>query len=403
MDFTTPYVTLPIVMATTMEKPFTEEITSLGNAKLGVVKGYAIEEQLKSLYPALNIVEVTSITDGLNRVESGELYGYIDNLMVLSSYIQKEHTGTLKVSSRLKERVDLSVGTRKDEPILHDIFEKLVVGIKPEMMQKIYNRYATVLSERKEYGVILLYLLGGVAAMSALMMGWNLLLRRKVKEQVAKNLLQANIVLQKTKEAEMGTMIANISHQWREPLSKLSSINLLTMVKLKMGQQIDEETLLKQCDTIEETIDFMSMTMQNFLEFYKKSDHSSPFEIVESIRGSLFIIETKLLDNNITVTIDGDESIMVVGIKNEWMQVWLNLINNAIDILKTRQISNPSITITVKDKSVIVCDNGGGMDLETPTNGLGLQMCREIVAKYGATLALTNQERGLCARILLKS
>lgn len=401
MNFTSPYVTLPIVMATKIDKPFTEDITTLKKETLGVVKGYAIVEQLKTTYPELNLVEVKSITDGLNLVESGELYGYLDNLMVVSSYIQKEHTGTLKVSSRLREKVSLSVGTRNDEPILHDIFEKLVNGINPVTMQKIYNRYAPLISERNPYGVIIIRMLEIVALISMVMIVWNILLRKKIKEAVAQNLTQSNIVLQKSKQAEIGNLIGNISHQWREPLSKLSSINLLTIAKLKTKQSIDENLLLKQCDEIEKTIDFMSHTMQNFLEFYKKSDVSAPFNIIESIQGSLFIIETKLLDNGIIITIKGDKNIVISGIKNEWMQVWLNLINNAIEVLKKRQIPHPEIIIHITDKEVSFCDNGGGMDLNAPINGLGLQMCSEIAAKYDAKLELSNGNMGLCARVQL--
>ncbi len=147
MDFTSPYVTLPIVMATTMDKPFIEDVTTLRDKKLGVVKGYAIAEKLKSQNPDLNIVEVKSITDGLKRVERGELYGYIDNLIVISSYIQKEYPGVLKVSSRLDEKVALSIGTRNDEPILHDIFEKLVQNLDEPTMQQIYNRWVSTVEE----------------------------------------------------------------------------------------------------------------------------------------------------------------------------------------------------------------------------------------------------------------
>lgn len=147
MDFTTPYVSLPIVMATTMDKEFTEDITMLTDKKLGAVKGYAITEKLKSQYPYLHIVEVASIKEGLNKVEEGELYGYIDNLMVTSSYIQKEYTGVLKVSSRLDEKVDLAVGTRNDEPELHAIFEKLVKNLDEPTMQEIYNRWSSTVEE----------------------------------------------------------------------------------------------------------------------------------------------------------------------------------------------------------------------------------------------------------------
>lgn len=146
-DFTAPYITLPIVMATTTDKPFIGDIATLRGAKIGAVKGYAITEKLKSLYPELTIIEVKTITEGLNKVENGEIYGYIDNLMVVSSYIQKEYTGVLKVSSRLDEKVELGVATRNDEPKLHDIFQKLVSQMDDLTMQRIYNRWTSAIEQ----------------------------------------------------------------------------------------------------------------------------------------------------------------------------------------------------------------------------------------------------------------
>lgn len=402
MNFTAPYITVPIVMATKMDKPFTEDITTLGKEKLGVVKGYAIAEQLKSLYPDLNLVEVASITDGLDGVESGELYGYIDNLMVVSSYIQKEHTGTLKVSSRLKEKVYLSVGTRNDDPMLHDIFEKLVSGTNPVMMQKIYNRYATVLSENNQYGTIFLTILWIVVLASTIIIIWNVLLRLKVKEEVGKNLIQANVILQKTKQAEIGNMIASISHQWREPLSQISSINLLTLAKLRLGQNVDVEVLDQQCEKIEETIDFMSQTMQSFLEFYKVSTAVVEFNVYDSVQRILAIAETKLLQHDVTVLLTGDQEVRIQGIKNEWMQIWLNLINNTVEAFKNQKTVHPVLKIHITDSSVSFCDNGGGVNFEEKTNGLGHKMCEDITVKYGARFHLENDCDGLCARVEFK-
>jgi diguanylate cyclase (GGDEF)-like protein len=80
-------------------------------------------------------------------VESGGLYGYIDNLIVTSSYIQKEYTGSLKVSSRLKERDELSVAVRIDDPKLYDIFEKLVQNLDDKTRQSIYNRWSSTIEQ----------------------------------------------------------------------------------------------------------------------------------------------------------------------------------------------------------------------------------------------------------------
>ena len=89
INFTSTYLSIPYVMVTTNEKPFTENIASLTKEKIGIVKGYSTISMVKAHYPSLHIVEVKSINEGLRKVEDGELYGYIDNLIVVSSYIQK--------------------------------------------------------------------------------------------------------------------------------------------------------------------------------------------------------------------------------------------------------------------------------------------------------------------------
>lgn len=164
LDFTSTYLALPYVLVTTMEKPFTESIAFLEGEKIGVVKGYEIVSRLKKLYPELTIVEVESISDGLKKVESGQIYGYIDNLVVATSYIQKEYTGSLKVSSRLEEKDELSVAVRNDEPKLYAIYQKLVVQLDEATMQKSYNRWASTIEhvawfDRALFGKIAFFIL----------------------------------------------------------------------------------------------------------------------------------------------------------------------------------------------------------------------------------------------------
>lgn len=147
MDFTKSYIDLPIVMATQMDKYFIENIEQVKNQKIGIVKGYAIAEFLRSSVDGINIVDVNSITEGLEMVESGELYGYIDNLMVIASSIQKEFTGVLKISARLDEKVQLAIGTRKDEPLLNSIFAAALNRVNQQDKQTIYNKWVSVKQE----------------------------------------------------------------------------------------------------------------------------------------------------------------------------------------------------------------------------------------------------------------
>jgi diguanylate cyclase (GGDEF)-like protein len=156
MDFTDPYIKLPLVVATKIDKPYTENFYTLKDKKIGVVRGYSIAEILHSKYPNMQIVEVKNIHEGLTKVENGELYGYIDNLVGIAYIIQHDYTGKLKVSSRVNEDVALAIGTRSDEPMLHDIFQKLVHSVSDKEKQSIFNNWISV-EETKQVDYSLLY------------------------------------------------------------------------------------------------------------------------------------------------------------------------------------------------------------------------------------------------------
>jgi polar amino acid transport system substrate-binding protein len=166
MDFTTPYLTVPIVMATTNDKGFISDITRILDKKFGIVKSYAKVENLRRTIPGINIHEVDSINAGLKQVENGHLYGYIDNLMSIGSSIQKDFNGTLKISSRLDDDLHLSIATRNDEPMLQEIFNTLVRSITLEDKQAVYNQWVSVKHDTAFNYTLMWQLTGGLSLLS---------------------------------------------------------------------------------------------------------------------------------------------------------------------------------------------------------------------------------------------
>ena len=169
MNFTRPYIDLPVVLATKMDTLYIDDIAQVKDKKLGIVKNYAIGIQLRKKIPDINIVDVASITDGLARVESGELFGYIDNLMVIADSIQKDFTGMLKISSRLDENVKLAMASRNDEPQLNEILDELVKNLSEAELQASYNKWVAAVANDQpfDYGyawkllVIIILILSG--------------------------------------------------------------------------------------------------------------------------------------------------------------------------------------------------------------------------------------------------
>lgn len=148
MTFTSPYLNIPLVMATKIETPFFDDIAAITGKKIGMVKGYAFNELLRARYPAMQVVDVTSVDSGLEKVAQGEIFSFVGSLATVGYSIQKNFTGELKVSGKFDDRWNLSIGARNDEPLLADIFEKAIAAIEPAKQQEILNNWIAVRFEQ---------------------------------------------------------------------------------------------------------------------------------------------------------------------------------------------------------------------------------------------------------------
>ncbi|MEA2047448.1 MAG: ABC transporter substrate-binding protein [Campylobacterota bacterium] len=148
-DFTSPYIEAPLVMATKSNQLFIDDIQHHMNKKWGVVKGYAIIQILKKKFPHIQIVEVDSVAHGLQEVEKGKLFGYIDNAYTVSYAIQKEFIGSISIVGRIPEKVHYSIAARNDEPYLQSILTQAIASIDENKKQDILNQWVSVTYAQK--------------------------------------------------------------------------------------------------------------------------------------------------------------------------------------------------------------------------------------------------------------
>lgn len=167
LNFTKPYLNVPLVIATTTDKFFITDIKEVLDKKIGMVKGYSSVELLKRKYPNINIVEVDNIEEGLKKVAKGELYGFIDSLITIGYIIQKEYLSVLKIGGKLSQFFNLGIATRNDEPLLESIMGKALDSIDESTKQDITNKWVNVkfetgvdysLFRKLVTGVILIFL-----------------------------------------------------------------------------------------------------------------------------------------------------------------------------------------------------------------------------------------------------
>ncbi len=149
MRFTTPYIVIPLVIATTKDKPFIADLPDVINHRIGLVRGYAFIEFLRADYPEVEIVEFDTIYDGLVALEKNQIYGFIDNLTTISYEISRSFSSSVKISGRVERNWELGIAVRNDDPVLFSILEKIVSNIDSKIVQEIQNKWVSVTYEHR--------------------------------------------------------------------------------------------------------------------------------------------------------------------------------------------------------------------------------------------------------------
>lgn len=402
--FSDPILVDKNVLITTDTHSFIGDLKSIPSGTLALPRGSPLFAKIEKEFPHVTLFTVASESDALVLVANKQVDMTIKPFALVAYQIKQQGFFNLKIGGHV-EGIDtiFRIGITGNNTILRDILNKGIQSVSLREKETIVNRYIPSIVQqplRKEVW----YFFGTIGLIVSMILLWNYMLRKEVKKAIAQNVENQKLMMQQSKKAELGEMIGNISHQWREPLSSLSGVNLMLIGLMEHDKEIQKEFLYTQLKKVEQTLDFMSQTMQNFLEFYKPSTLLQHFNVYESIEQTLSLIETHLLEGNITVDIQGDETKVLYGIKNEYMQIWLNILNNAIHAFKRSNVDDRRIRVMILDKEVRICDNARGrIDDKELNKGVGLPMCRRILEKYRQKLLFQNTPNGVCIQIVLSN
>ena len=249
----------------------------------------------------------------------------------------------------------------------------------------------------------------------------NETLEKRVAEEIEINREHEQLLVQKSKFIALGEMISNIAHQWRQPLSELSTIFMFIKFKYSLGQ-LDEELMKQKSKEADLVLEYMSHTIDDFRNFFMPKKEKEKFSLKTAMDSVMTIISSSLSNNSINITICIDNNQVLNTYLNEFQQVILNIISNAKDVLISNKIESPWIKIYTKDDEVdkiiiIIEDNGGGIKVEPKSKifepyfttkkdsdgtGIGLYMSKIIVEKsMNGKLRVKDGEFGARFEIIL--
>ncbi|WP_428024916.1 ABC transporter substrate-binding protein [Arcobacter sp.] len=372
--FTKSFINSSLAMVSVIDKPFVDNILQVKNEKFAVIKDYAYSELMRKKYPFIKFVEVNNIDEGIELVKKGKVFGLIDTVPTLAYAIQKGYIGELKITGRLDEQSNLSVGIRNDEPILRDIFDKVLDTIPESQKQEILNKWISVNYQKGlDYNYIIklslimfivLFLIALIYRQS-LLKKLNIDLNNKVREEIEKNEEKNKILLKQSKMASMGEMIENIAHQWRQPLSNISVAASGIQLKKEMSTLSNEE-LNETLEHILSTAKYLSNTIDDFRSFFNMEKELKLVNIEDIIDKALLLAGSRYLKDNFVI-IKNIENIEFKSSENDLIQVFLNIFTNAKDALDENVkegIKYLFIDAYKSDDNLIIeiKDNGGGVE-----------------------------------------
>ena len=219
---------------------------------------------------------------------------------------------------------------------------------------------------------------------------------------ISKEKEQQNMLIQQSKMASMGEMIGNIAHQWRQPLSAISTSASGTIVEKELGLLNDEELKVRLREIVSKT-EYLSQTIEDFRHFFKESKEKEEFQINSLINNVENIIGSTYKNSHISLFKDYDESIDIncEGYANELSQVLINIFNNAKDILVEKDCEDKVVKVSLLEVDgyivINIYDSAGGIpdDIlpkifepyfttkhQAQGTGIGLYMSSEIINNH---------------------
>lgn len=335
LSFTTPYLKVPLAVATTNDTLFIEDIRNELDEQFAVVKGSSVERKFRERYPATHLILVDTILEGLNLVKYGDVYGFIGTPATIAYTIQDNFLTNVKIAGKIPIEISYSIATRSSSSLLLSILQKAVGSLNLNKQRQIYNKWvAAKYEEAINYDLVWRILIGATVFVMLILL-WNRQIdrNRKLKQRALdglaktqKKLEETNVHLERLAKTDQLTGLNNrlklnetlqTEIERKARYSRELSIILLDIDKFKLvndtfGHQAGDEVLKTFARLLKENLresdiigrwggeEFMIVCPETNLsqatdlaEKLRKKIHSHIFEHAKTVTSSFGVAELK--------------------------------------------------------------------------------------------------------------
>ena len=346
----------------------------------------------------MNYCEVDSINDNNSDIFSivPEIFGMRDELRQLTEK-KRDRVYLPSIFKAPKHYVDISI-TRGTEATLIMLFENVTKSIESRRrLQQSHNENMLLSRELSKKNIRL--------------EAYNKEMNRLVQEEIGKNIENQNLIRLQARHAQMGELIAMITHQWKQPLS---IINLNSgYLHMKYSESIkDQDIFNSKIENILNQSRHLNQTIIDFQNFFNPHQKRERFNVKQAINKILSLVENDYTNRGISIIIEQKTDASILGYENEYCQVVLAILQNSRDALLSRPNEHMHIKISIdaqNHSSILkIKDNAGGiaeeiidsvfdvyMSTKESGSGLGLHISKSIIEKkMNGKISVQNRDKG---------
>ncbi|WP_404341474.1 diguanylate cyclase domain-containing protein [Pseudoalteromonas mariniglutinosa] len=195
LAFSLPYFFGPNVLVTKSDIPFLQDLSALGDRKLGVVAAYRLAEIIPQFYPNINRVLYNSEEEALHALDQDEIEVYVGSLLSVNMRLQQHGLTELKINGWVAMQDELRIGVIRSKQYLIDDFNRAIEAISVRQHNDIFQRWTNArIVATTDYTILWYFMIS--AAIIIVIVVW----RYYVSATVSKALQTKNAELEVIKE-----------------------------------------------------------------------------------------------------------------------------------------------------------------------------------------------------------
>ncbi len=427
-NFTNAYLHFPLAIFTTKEKSLIGSIKELDNKSWARQQDSGLIEMIHNENSSLKLTKTKNNIEALRLVSEGKVDFTIATLPVTYHIMSKYLFDNIKVAGYTNLSYELSMAVQPEQVELLSILNQALKTITQEQSSLIFQKWVhpRVAKEVIDYTFLGQILFVIVLIISALLYRQKLLsssnknleksvhqktqelqsinknLEDRISKEVEKNRSKDKLLAHQSKMIALSEMLENIAHQWRQPLSMITTSLSGLKLRIEINEEVKKEDILETSQMVIEQTQSLSQTIEDFRRYFTgDTKNKERFNIQEAILKVEYLTKDIFIEYQIEY-LHHLEKCMVEYNRNLIIQALINIYNNARDamIQNNTPIDERFLSIHTKKVSnhiqISIQDSGGGIPLkiidkifepyyttkhQSVGTGLGLYMTHQIIIK----------------------